>query len=249
MAGADVGAEVAGEDVLVVEFGRFAAEGDLAPVEQVDVVGEGERPGDVLLDEQQATPLRRRGGRGTRRSRRRPWGRGPSRPRRGARPSGRRRRPGPGPASAARRRSSSRPSGRAARPSRGKASTGPVEAALRRRGRPGRGRFSRTVSEGKMPRPSGTWQTPRGGQLVRAGRRSRRRRRAAAGPTSAAAARRRPAAAWSCPAPLGPSSATTDAVGHGERHVAQDGGLAVAGGDAVELEHQPTTASTASEPR
>ena len=38
-------------------------------------------------------------------------------------------------------------------------------------------------------------------------------------------------------------------AGHGERGASQDGGFGVAGDDVVELEHQATTSSTASEPR
>src|SRR5712691_7995918 len=51
--GSDGVAQVAGEHVVVVEFTRLAAEGDLALVEHVHVVGHGQGPGHVLLDQQQ----------------------------------------------------------------------------------------------------------------------------------------------------------------------------------------------------
>src|SRR5689334_1953231 len=46
-------AEVTVEDVLRLALGRLADEGHLSLVEQVDVVGHGEDPVDVLLDDEQ----------------------------------------------------------------------------------------------------------------------------------------------------------------------------------------------------
>src|SRR5436305_7900679 len=50
--------QVGSEDVLVVELGRFGHKLDAALLEDVDVVGQLQRPADVLLDEQQRHALR-----------------------------------------------------------------------------------------------------------------------------------------------------------------------------------------------
>src|SRR2546423_13489012 len=55
--GADVDAQVAVEDVFVDQLRGVAGEGDAAPAEYVGVVGDGQGPVDVLLDDEQGRPL------------------------------------------------------------------------------------------------------------------------------------------------------------------------------------------------
>ena len=71
----------------------LTGEADPAPVEDVDVVGQLEGARHVLLDDQQRDALGGQARAGTRRSRRRSWGRAPWTPRRGARSWAGRRRP------------------------------------------------------------------------------------------------------------------------------------------------------------
>ena len=114
--------------------------------------------------------------------------------------------------------------------------------------------FSRTVSDGKMPRPSGMWQMPRdarwNGLSCEMSSPSSTTRRSRTQQSGCHAQRGRLARA------VGPEQRDHRRVGNDQRHVAQHRRVAVPADDVAELEHQmlpagsvPIALSTSSEPR